>query len=433
MGILNSITCTIPIQSVGSNFLPHSFFPNERVELVFRVEIPFRKENRSLYLDILDEVTGLALNPNRYQLNQEDSTHYSMHLLVTKGSSLKYRYLLGGTPPLVEYKADGKQVRYRGFYVTEPSEINDLVIAWQDMPYQGPKGWLRGQVIDEQDNAPLADMVVLAGGYQTVTQSDGTFEIKDLPIGTHIVNVFSKHGDYLPFQQGALIAPESLTPAIIKTKKLNLVNVQFNVKMPDNFDTTMPIRMVGNIVELGNAFDDLRGGVNIIVDKAPVMQKINGKYFLSIKLPSGLDLRYKYTLGDGFWNAELDPSGKFQVRQLIVPDHDTVVDDVITAWLTPGIETITFNVTTPKATTEVVISLQLNPYGWMEPIPMISIGENSWSYTLFGPLNLFDQASYRYCYNNLCETNQGESLTEIRSFSPSISPQTFIDVIEMGK
>ena len=58
----------------------------------------------------------------------------------------------------------------------------------------------------------------------------------------------------------------------------------------------------------------------------------DGTYFLMVELPAGLDLRYKYSLGDGFWNSELTNDGQFHVRQLIVPDADLTISDTIESW-----------------------------------------------------------------------------------------------------
>ena len=435
--ILVSQACLIPIEPFSSGISKTSLSPRIEAEVVFRAEVPLHNEEQILYLDILDEVTGLALNPARFELDRDDDTHYSLHLSIAKGTFLKYRYLRKSVIPLVEYNAQDQQVRYRSYYVDGPAEIKDFVAGWQDTVYHGPTGRLQGQVFDGQTNAPLSNMMISVGGYQIVSSEDGTFGIDHLPIGTHLISVFSKDGDYLPFQQGVLIAEESLTPATIRLKPLKMVQVQFNVEMPANFATQMPVRIVGNIAILGNTFEDLRGGVNVLASKAPVMQKSaqEGKYTLLLKLPAGLDLRYKYTLGDGFWNAELDSSGKFRVRQLIVPDHDIVIDDTIAAWEVPETKPITFTVDVPENIPgdENIISLQLNPYGWMEPIPMMRLGENSWTYTLYSPLHLVDEVSYRYCLNGQCETESGASLTEIRTFFPSATPQRFEDSINIDR
>ena len=51
-------------------------------------------------------------------------------------------------------------------------------------------------------------------------------------------------------------------------------------------------------------------------------------------LPAGADIRYKYTLGDGFWNAEHNTDGNFILRQLIVPASSTPVQvqDTVQTW-----------------------------------------------------------------------------------------------------
>ncbi|MEJ5201038.1 MAG: hypothetical protein WHV66_02285 [Anaerolineales bacterium] len=108
-----------------------SISPRIEAEVVFRVEVPFHNEKQILYLDVLDEVTGLALNPTRYELNQDDDTHYSLHLSVAKGTFLKYRYLRGGLPPLVEHNALGQQVRYRSHYVDGPTEIKGQRVVFE--------------------------------------------------------------------------------------------------------------------------------------------------------------------------------------------------------------------------------------------------------------------------------------------------------------
>ena len=49
-----------------------------------------------------------------------------------------------------------------------------------------------------------------------------------------------------------------------------------------------------------------------------------------------------------------------------------------------------------------IVSIQFNPYGWTEPIPMWSLGSNQWVYQLYGPLNMLGNFEYRYCRNDQC-------------------------------
>ena len=73
-------------------------------------------------LELLDEVTGLALNPQRYAMTAENPTTYSLKLSVSVGSVLKYRYIQEGKQTAIEYNSIGKQVRYRLYNAISPGE-----------------------------------------------------------------------------------------------------------------------------------------------------------------------------------------------------------------------------------------------------------------------------------------------------------------------
>ena len=67
----------------------------------------------------------------------------------------------------------------------------------------------------------------------------------------------------------------------------------------------MPIRLAGNLYQLGDTFGDLQGGLSTVATRMPVLAPLpDGRYSITLALPAGADIRYKYTLGDGFWNAE---------------------------------------------------------------------------------------------------------------------------------
>jgi hypothetical protein len=67
--------------------------------------------------------------------------------------------------------------------------------------------------------------------------------------------------------------------------------------------------MAGNLLQFGNTFSDLRGGLSTVADRMPVLTPLpDGRYSVSLFLPAGAHLEYKYTLGDGFWNSEFNPS-----------------------------------------------------------------------------------------------------------------------------
>jgi hypothetical protein len=152
-------------------------------------------------------------------------------------------------------------------------------------------------------------------------------------------------------------------------------------------------------------------------------------------LPAGADIRYKYTLGDGFWNAEHTADGAFVVRQLIVPaaPNPLQVQDAIQTWQAGPSSPILFEVSVPVNTPiSDIPSIQFNPYGWTEPIPMWSRGNNRWVYQLYSPLNMLGDFEYRYCRNDQCgiaddvQTAPGQSG---RLVSTSLAPQDLQDTV----
>ena len=48
------------------------------------------------------------------------------------------------------------------------------------------------------------------------------------------------------------------------------------------------------------------------------------------------------------------------------------------------------------------VAIQLNPFGWMEPIPMWPAADNHWKFTVYNPINLAGNFTYRYCRNEQC-------------------------------
>ncbi len=130
------------------------------------------------------------------------------------------------------------------------------------------------------------------------------------------------------------------------------------------------------------------------------------RYMLTLSLPVGADIRYKYTLGDGFWNAEHNPDGSFKLRQVVVPGRDFLLEEEVDSWFSSSTDSITFDVTVPAETpANEIVSIQLNPlFGWTEPIPIWKLDATRWAYVLYSPLNLPGNLSYRFCRNNQCGT-----------------------------
>jgi hypothetical protein len=371
----------------------------------FRVQVPAGiQAEEGIFLSVLDEVTGLAMNVERYQMELEDETHYILETPFLIGSVIKYRYTRRGLIPAEEHTSDGRQVRYRMVVVEGPGAVDDVVTRWSDTAFTGTTGRILGKVTDGENGQPLANILVTSGGAQTLTASDGSFLIEGLPPAIHNLVAYSLDGAYQVFQQGAQIAPEASTPANIQMVKAPLVNVTFRVTPAPQTPPIIPLRLAGNLYQLGNSYASLAGGLNSVATRMPELVPLpDGTYTLTIALPVGTDLRYKYTLGDGFWNAERTSNFEFRLRQLVIPESDVVVEDQIETWFDGHDNYIVFDVTTPPDTPPGdSISIQFNPYGWTEPLPMWPLSADRWVYFLYSPLRTLPSLSYRYCRNEQC-------------------------------
>jgi hypothetical protein len=215
-----------------------------------------------------------------------------------------------------------------------------------------------------------------------------------------------------------------------------LVNVIFTVSVPDSTQRGVPLRLAGNLLQLGNTFTDLRGGLSTVADRMPVLTALpDGRYSVSLFLPVGAHIQYKYTLGDGFWNSEFSSTGQYVTRDLIVPGQNMNVNDVVQSWQAGPNGPILFEVNVPQDTpTGDIIYIQFNPYGWTQPIPMWLKGSNQWAYKLYGPLNIVGSFGYRYCRDAQCNSaddsqTAGED-SRGRTVMPSLAPQDITDTVE---
>jgi len=388
--------------------------PAPETLISFRVVAPPNTPPDTLiYLSLLDEVTGLALNAQVYPMEpgapipgNESSPVYVITLPFRIGSLIKYRYERSVGPIRVaEHLSDGSAVRYRIYHVVGQGFVDDVISRWTDTAYMLPSGRIAGSASDAVTGQPIANLLIAAGGAQTFTASDGSFLLEGLPPGVHNLTAYAIDGAYQTFQQGARVAAESTTPAPIQLQPAKFSNVVFVVRVPEGTLPVIPVRLAGNTYTLGNTFADLALGASALPANMPVMKPLpDGRYTLTVSLPVGADVRYKYTLGDGFWNAERNSDGSLRLRQLIVPEQTLLVEDTVETWQDGAKSSLTFDVHAPADTPpQDFISIQFNPLiGWTEPLPMWNLGGGRWAYVLYSPLELPAELRYRYCRNGQC-------------------------------
>ncbi|MDZ7845028.1 MAG: carboxypeptidase regulatory-like domain-containing protein [Anaerolineales bacterium] len=436
--------CSYP--SLGGSFLPGSppVETQEMAEVVISVLVPFNTPiEEPIYLNTLDEVTGLGVNAQAHELtpvieesDPEGGLTYQTTLTVPLNSTLKYRYSRQNQYAVIEHTEIDQQVRYRLLQVTGPMTVQDVVFKWSDTSYTGePPGRISGKITDQETGEPLSGVLVTAGGVQAQTTADGTYLLPGLPPGIHNLVAYAMDGSYRINQQGAQVAAQANTEANLSLEPRNFVDVTFVVTVPPGTPEDS-VRLAGNLFQLGNTFGNLAGGMNTIPRRMPKLTAIGlNQYGVILSLPVGAEIRYKYTLGDGFWNAEHTPEGQFNLRRLIVPDQPTQINDQVSQWGGGNLRSITFDLWTPEHTPENEnIYIQFNPYGWTSPLPMMKINTHHWAYILYGPFEIISDLSYRYCRESECGiaddlTTRGENPPG-RSAAPSNQPTYLADTVE---
>lgn len=409
--LVSGPACAVTLFRPPGNFTPPpptaaipTATPLPTVQVIFHASLAAPlAPGETLVLRVLDEVSGLTFHSADYPMAPRDALNYTAALPLAPGSVLKYRYARLGPNQTEEITAHNLPVRYRMYYVAGAAETTDLIAGWADRPFAGKTGDIQGAISNAQTGAPIPNLLVSAGGLQSLTDSAGRFNLHGLPVGTHTVVVYALDGGYAPFQQGASVAEGLSTPVEARLTPAALVPVSFTVHVPENTQPGAPVRIAGNLLQLGNTFADLRGGLSLLADRMPIMKyAAEGVYNYIIYLPVGADVRYKYTLGDGYWNAERTADGDFHVRQFIVPPGGAYIEERVASWQSGPSAPISFEVTVPPDTPAgEIVYIQFNSYGWSEPIPMWSARDNVWKYKLYGPLN-FKTLHYRYCRNGQC-------------------------------
>lgn len=404
--------CGLTINPANATLAPASLlYPDElgKTELVnvlFKVKLqaPIASSEK-LVVDLVDEVSGLPFNFARHEMQQLDALNFQITLPLPLGSDIKYRYAQTGSSIQSEMTALGTEIRYRLLHVVRGLQVQDMAVSWPNSPYLGPIGKLHGKISNSSGEVGLPDILISVAGYQTYTDMAGKFIVDGIPPGIHNLVAYAIDGSYQTFQQTVNIMENLETPASISLSSQPEVNVTFIVTAPDDA-VGAPIRFAGNFYQLGNTFADLHGDVSTLASRMPILTRMDdGRHMITLKLHAGNDLRYKYTLGDGYWNAERKLNGDMQLRQVIVPGKEVIIEESIETWRVETFEPAMIQVTVPENTPVTdSISIQFNQHSWMQPIPMWPMGSYQWLYLLFSPLDFDENISYRFCRNDQCGT-----------------------------
>lgn len=425
--ILATSGCNLKTSNGNLDSSTQGVLITDSVDVHFSIKLPTPlNSGETLALEILDEVTGIPYNSRLYPMQFTSELTYSLDLIVPEMSVIKYRYQRIGTAITPEVTANGDAVRYRLVYIHGETTVSDVFQGWQGTKAEIETGSLSGIVVEEATQQPLADILVSIGGNLTFTDANGQFRINEIAPGVQNIVFYGMDGHYETYQQGAAIVGGLNTKANVQLATQSLVQVNFRVT-PPNDALGIPVYLAGNLIQLGNTFTDLNGGMSLKPKQMPMLTlQDDGSLWLTLDLYSGTDLRYKFTLGDGYWNAERTSTGEFNVRQLIVPDHSVTLDLAISSWRTPDFSPITFDITIPPETNPGDEKyIQLKSGSWTEPLPLWPLGSGKYIFILFSPFETSVPVTYRFCRNEDCtQALNAESLVNESSVLPADSDQS---------
>jgi hypothetical protein len=384
------------------------------VDIVFQALVPENTTNgEAIYLTLLDPLTGFEINPQLYEMNVDGERSFSVTLSVPIGSLLTYRYSRGNDNLIHEKAAGNFRFEYRLFLVDGPGHVvTDLIASWADSGEMHEIGGITGSIKDAETGLPLENMHVSVSGINVLTNSDGEFSISGLLQGLHTIVAFAESGDYKAFQQGALVATGLETPANIQLEKNEILQVSFAVKLPEENVPGVPVYLISNLAQYSAVLPNSTDG--------------EGRSVFSLELPVGTDIRYKYSLGDGFWNAEHTQSGEYLVRQinLSADKGESIIEDQIASWEAGESEPIWFELTSP-AEGEKDAYIQFKFVDWTPALQMWPIGDNRFAYKLNSPTNFAAPLEYRYCEDFFCI--HAENMDETRAVQGNLEIVQYIE------
>jgi len=390
--------------------------PAPATQVTFTVNTPSETpESAEVALVLLDEVTGFAFNARTLPMRRMGTGAWSATVVLAYGSLQYYRYELNA-PPTPERDAHGSPLPARVALIRPSLQVEDVIASWGDAPSRIAAGSVFGRLSDGS-GAPLAEQIVVLGGRWTFTDGEGAFDFRGIPAGLHLLTAFSPEGTYRPAQQGVRVAEGGLTPVQLSLERTPLVQVTVEVAVPADTVPGGALRIAGNLQQLGQRFADLPGGVRVASQAMPAMTRVDDTHYLWIgQLPVGFHLRYKYTLGDGLWNAERTPEGFFNLREVTIPATELQLRDTVSSWRGQH-GSVLLQTTAPENTPAGdILSIQLNPGAGFAPLPMQRLGDRDWFFVLHGPLDLAAPLTYRYCRNLRCGT--GDDAATAQAASP---------------
>ncbi|MHA1871127.1 MAG: glycoside hydrolase family 113, partial [Promethearchaeota archaeon] len=337
---------------------------------------------------------GTGLDEQEVEFSKHDdngSVYWITSLNIPKGKIFYYRYArnMNWSAEETYLPRDGHGMHRRAIAVVENTTIYDHIVKWEDLPLVQTDqiANISGRIIDSTTKAPIMNVRISAGPYQTISGFNGSFEIKSVPTGNLSISVFTDKGDYKAKQMDVFLSSNETKDLTIELDHTTLYKITFNVSVPAETPDNALIKIFGNNFYLGGR--TVFEGTAIYVNTIPSMTKTGtyiapdnstrSTYSYSLYMGNGTYLAYFYTLGDMFIDREFDKDGHTFIREICV-NSDLTINNSVFAWKQEGMVPVVFNITSH---TDDPVSITTDRWGGYEPIQMWNYSNRKWTYTLY--------------------------------------------------
>jgi len=392
------------LQPVPLPHIPSKISKVDQTKVKFIVQTPYTDlENVEIALDVLDDLSGYQDNILRYPMKAIGDNRYEVSVLLDNHFDVRYRYTMIAPAEVPETNPFGKPVDFRMAIVEPDLTISDTVFNWANSNLGLASGRLNGFIVDYQTKAGIPDMMINIAGMQTFTDMTGFFSFEKIPVGEFNLVAYAVDGHYTPLQQVAIIADGQTTKIDVSLQPLKKVTVQFKVN-PSSETVGVPIRLAGNFAGLGAYYGSGFSTTGSIASLMPLLNQMDSDiYTIDLELYAGSAFRYRYTLGDGYINAERSDERVLVTRRFVVPGQSAKVEETIHTWGADDRLPFTIQVEAPiNMPPHETVSIQVYRNRWNNPIPMWHVTNNKWMFLLYGN-GQTQEMDIRFCRNDNCD------------------------------
>ena len=152
--------CSDPAPLLPSDLNLTSESSTPLTEAIFLVTPPAETtSNTEISLQLLDSVTGMDMQTVITSMVRRSDGRFETKLTIPVGSLLTYRFIRDAPSEAVEVTANFEPLSHRVTHIPGPSQIEETIAGWSDVPSVDPTGRIIGRIINLETGEGQAELV----------------------------------------------------------------------------------------------------------------------------------------------------------------------------------------------------------------------------------------------------------------------------------